>query len=190
MARYLDVYLTFQFVGEMKLERRIQLIESIPSWDCTCKHNCPQKYKEGKFGVVFNSTYGGFDVPTSLYAIKAQFVEKYGKVSIGATNYRCTLPFIYAICKAKKEEKTTSGCSLAVKWFDLEYLNCIDIHEYDGLEIPYINYEKYSLLCLFALRGEMRSDIIHAEMDRVLRLLEVNEGYRVLDTEVFVEDTS
>lgn len=156
-------------------EDKQRIIKSIPKWECKClekrktelknrknkleKKPCNELFQDGLFPVIYNDCYGGFDTSKEQRIACQFYLNKYGK-----DKYNIDIDLAYAVC----QHYGKSGCSyLNMKWFDLEYLNCINRNEYDGQEYVYIDIEKYIKYEIISLETEKNINIIHKKIKQI-----------------------
>ena len=147
---------------------RQKIISSIPEWECKClkkrkrkskNKSCYELFQDGLFPVIYNDCYGGFSVSKEQRKACRCYLNKYGK-----NKYNIDGDLAYAVWQHYGKN---GGSYLNMKWFDLEYLNCIDRSEYDGLEDVFVNMEKYIKYEILSLENESNINIIHKKIKQI-----------------------
>ncbi len=149
------------------------MTSTYPIWDCKCKFPCYERYINGKFGYVYNAVHGGIKYSSKMWNLINEFDSLY-KNATKFPNHRCQMADVYACCVAGADGRVSKGCHLQVTWFDQEYMDSVNHHEYDGKETPYVDYTKYCLLRLLRLRGKTDIKNIQDEFDEVEQIARNN----------------
>lgn len=93
------------------------------------------------FVFLYNKSYGGFGFSEQFHEV---FFEKYEEMLMESWSYQRDDPRLFELVQELGAMRSQGDCcQLGAKRFPIKYKGFITIHEYDGKEEIWIDYNKY-----------------------------------------------
>ena len=121
------------------------------------------------FKVVYNNRYGGFGM--NQYGL-----EEYNRRTLHNITYADVIdrsdPILIEIVETMGKDVNDKNSRLAIKEFPIKYKSFLKWHDYDGNETVQIDYDKYLIYHVRAVKNEMISPF-----EKIVRIDQLYKEY-------------